>query len=212
MLSSKGRALLKKDLQSMDFTYNYEGHTWVPAMNVWRAGEGRERSLPHISIDFFPTSRKKFASISDLVDKHDINPEYNRHGYCELELVNVVVYANQHHSNSRVHGRLFCEWAIKKMRQRVLSRWEPILYEVQACLERSITPPISDVSAYLGTVGTKRYAYSMDVYLRTNVTWDYTPDDPDLIGSGVYARSTIIDPLEEMVSQDRQYIRIEFNP
>jgi len=210
MLNSNGRKLLIEDLQSMNFSYLYGNHTWVPALNVWRAGEGRERSLPHLSVDFFPTSRKKFASISDYVAKHDVDPEYSRFGYCELELVNVTIYANQHHSNGRVHGRLFCEWAMEEIRNRVLSRWESILYDVNACLERSITPTINDVSAYLSTVGTKRYAYSMDVYLRTNVSWDNLPDGHE--GSGVYAKSAVIEHLEEQISQDKQYIRIEFNP
>lgn len=172
MLTEETRKTLIEDIQKMDFSFN----GYSPDIEVWRVGEGRKRVLPYVSIDFLPTSKKMFASLGDVVG-WKADPDYHRFGFCEIELVSITVYAEQQMEN--VYGRLFCDNAIRKIRKRVLSRWEPILYEVEACLDRSINPSIRDLSAYLDTFGTQMFAYQLDVYLRTNVSWDYMPDGYD---------------------------------
>ena len=177
--------MLVEDLWGLDYTFEtWNPKTADPALQLVRAGEGFERTFPYIAVDFLPTSRAKFKSISDVLG-FEADPDHYKYGYCELEMVSICVYANDFHNNYQVRGRDFCDFAIRKIHEHILSKWEEKLLNVNACLERSINIPIRDITAYLPQAGTKQCAYELDVFLRTNVQWNKLPEG--FVPTGVVA-------------------------
>lgn len=198
-LTEAQRGNLIDDIQNnVDFSYN----GWSPSLNVWRAKESHKVDLPFVVVDFLPTSRKKFASLGDIIGR--IDDLHYQFGYCELEVVNVSVHANKYHNDRNILGRDFCNDTLLKIRRRILAFWNDILKPYGASLERGININIRDLSNYKPDVGTRYYEYDMDVYLRTDVRWDTREsEDQDLT----------VERAEKayIILQDKNNIRVVYN-
>jgi len=164
-LPEAGKNELIERIQSLDFTYN----GWDPQIEVWRAGEAHERNLPYISVDFIQTSQKLFGSMSDIVGR--IDDRRYEYAFCELEFVNISVYANKYHNNDAIRGRDFAFFAINEIRNDVLAWWNDILYKYDASIDRRIEIPIKDLTIYYEDVATRVHEFELDFYLRTDVRW-----------------------------------------
>jgi len=150
--------------QNVDFSYK----GWTPSIKVWRAGEGQERILPYITVDFIETSEKKFPSFGDIVGRiDDLRYEY---AYCELELVNITIYAEKYHNNNTIRGREYAEEILKRIRKRILAYWtDRILYKYNASVDRGNSAPIRDLTNFDIQTATRIHEYDLNVFLRTDV-------------------------------------------
>lgn len=168
------RKLINDLTNNIDFTYK----GWSPTeLKVWRAGEAGKRVLPYIAVDYINTSDKRFSSLGDVVGRiNDLRLEY---AYCELELVTVTIYTEKYHDGRNIRGRDFANWALQKVRKRILAYWNDILVSYNASIDRKVGMPIKDLSMYDGEVGTRIHEYELTVYLRTDVRWykDMPEDD-----------------------------------
>ena len=154
------------DLQN-NVDYEYEG--WDPEIQVWRAGEGHERKLPYIAVDYVETSMDLFKSMGHIVGRVD-DLRYE-HAYCELELVDITVYAAKYHNSGAIRGRNFASWAILKIRTRILAYWNYILYNFNASVDRARAYPIRDLSVFKDDITTRIYEFNLNIFLRTDVRW-----------------------------------------
>jgi hypothetical protein len=170
--TAKGEMI--EDIQNnVSFTFN----GWTPAIQVWRAGEAFERELPYIAVDYIETSGKLFPSLADIVERvDDLRYEY---AYCELELVNITCYAKKYHNNNAIRGLEFADEILKRIRQRILSRWtDNILYKYNASVDRGQALPIRNLTKFDTETATRIHELELNVFLRTDVRWYrvLTPD------------------------------------
>lgn len=165
-LTEKVKGRMIKDLQD-NVDFEYEG--WDPNIKVWRAGEGHERKLPYVAVDYIETSTPLFKSMSDIVGRID-DLRYE-HAFCELELVDITVYAAKYHKNKIIRGRDFASEIIQRIRKRILAYWNNILYHFNASVDRGGAYPIKDLSRFRDDVTTRIYEYNLNIFLRTDVRW-----------------------------------------
>ena len=166
-ISEIGKKEVIEDIyQNVDFSY--EG--WTPSIIVWRAGEGQERILPYVAVDFIETSDKRFASFADIVGRiDDLRYEY---AYCELELVNITIYAKKYHDSGNVRGREYADEILKRIRKRILAYWtDIILYKYNASVDRGNPAPIRDLTRFDTETATRVHELDLNVFLRTDVRW-----------------------------------------
>lgn len=162
-LTEKQKGRLINDLQSLDYTYQ----GWNPNIKVWRAGEGHERKLPYIAVDYIEVNQDLFRSMSDIVGRiDDIRYEY---AFCELLFVDITVYAAKYHNNIR--GRDFASDTLQMIRKRILAYWNDILYHFNASVSRGNSLPIRDLSGFKDETTTRIYEYNLSFFLRTDVRW-----------------------------------------
>ena len=172
--SETARKELIEDIQkNVDFSYG----DWEPTIEVWRAGEGFKRELPYVAIDFISTSDKRFASFADIVERiDDLRYEY---AYCELELVNITVYAKKYHNN--VRGREYADEILKRIRKRILAFWSDIiLYKYNASVDRGNPAPIRDLTKFDTETATRIHELDLNVFLRTDVRWYKTISEEEV--------------------------------
>ena len=166
------RGILIDDIQNnVDFSYL----GWEPSILVWRAGEGFERKLPYIAIDFIATSDKDFASFADIVGRiDDLRFEY---AFCEKEVVTFTVYAKKYH-NDTIRGRDYATEILERIRRRVLLFWtDLILYKYRHSVDRSRGVPIRDLTLFDTQTATRIHEIELTVFLRTDVRWYATSDE-----------------------------------
>jgi len=165
-LTETQRGELIEDLQqNVDFEYQ----SWNPSLQVWRAGEGHERILPYVTVDFISTSGKLFPSMADIVGR--IDDRRYEHAYCELEQVSITVYANKMHNSDTIRGRDYADIVAKRIRNRILAYWKFKLADYNASIDRAFDMPIRDLSMAHMDVTTRVHEYEFSVYLRTDVRW-----------------------------------------
>jgi len=177
-LTETQRNVLVDRVNSLDFTY--EGVD--PQVKVYRHGEGFSRNNPTILVGFMPANRKKFQSISDVIDKAE--GDYYTYGFCHIELCTIHCYCQEKHQNADksivINGRMLCNDMAEKVLSDVLKVWENILFDFYASFDRKETILIKDLSTYDPVTETRIYNYDIDVYLRTSFRWDKVPDDYDV--------------------------------
>jgi len=173
-ISEAGKVVLIEDIQNkVNFVYN----NFTPDLKVWRAGEGFERKLPYMAIDFIQTSDRRYSSLADIVGRiDDLRYEY---AYCEIVLVNITIYAEKYHDSNR--GREYASEIIERTRTRILAYWNEFLYKYNASVDRSQPAPIRDLTSFNENVGTRVHEFDLNVYLRTDVRWhrDLSPEDKE---------------------------------
>jgi len=195
--SETAKKELIEDLQN-NISYSFNG--WSPSVNVWRAGEGYERKLPYIAVDFIQTSDKRFASFADIVGRiDDMRFEY---AYCEIELVNITIYTNKYHNSKAVIGREYASEILTRIRSRILAYWsDTILYRYKASVGRGQPAPIRDLTLYDVETGTRIHEFDLTVFLRTDVRWYKT------LPQGVEAQQRA--EKAYIVMQNKNNIRID---
>lgn len=162
--SQKGQLI--EDLQNkVDYEYN----SWSPSINIWRAGEGYERELPCVVVDFIGSEGAMFRSFADWVGL--IDDLRHEHAFCERELVNITVYAGKYHNSGAIRGRDYASEIIHRIRTRILAYWNDLLYNFNASIDRSFDMPIRDLTMFQEDVATKVHEFDLNVRLRTDVRW-----------------------------------------
>ena len=162
------KGLLIDDLQNqVDFSYL----GWSPSVLVWRAGEGHERTLPYIAVDFIETSDKRFPSFADIVGR--IDDKRYEYAFCETEVVTITVYAKKYHNNDTIRGRSYAFEILDRIRKkRILAQWsDSILYNYNHSVDRSRGVPIRDLTVFDTETATRIHEIELTVFLRTDVRW-----------------------------------------
>ena len=77
---------LVDDINGIDFTYQ----TLNPQVKVYRYGEGFSRINPNVLIEYLPSNRKRFQSVSDVIGY--AKGDYYRYGYIRVELCTIHCY------------------------------------------------------------------------------------------------------------------------
>jgi len=174
MLKETERNTIVDRVNSLDFTYQGKN----PQVKVYRYGEGFSRTNPTILVQFFPASRKKFQSVSDVIGK--TKGDYYQYGYCQIELCSIHCYCQEKHQSADkttlINGRMLCYDMAIKCLEDILKVWENILYDFNATLDMKEAIVIKDLSTYDPVTETRIYNYDIDVYLRTQFRWDKVPD------------------------------------
>ena len=174
MLKETERNVFVDDINGLDFTYE----DLEPQVKVLRYGEGFPRKNPLILVDFMPSNRKRFQSVSDVIGH--AKGDYYQYGFCQIELCTIHCYCQEKHetadASTTINGRMLCYDMAEKCLNRVLKYWENILLDFNASLDRKETIVIKDLSTYDPATETRIYNYDIDVYLRTQFRWDKVPD------------------------------------
>ncbi len=200
-------ALIDDIKENVDFTYQ----TLDPQVKVYRYGDGFSRINPTIMIQFLPSNRKRFQSVSDVIGKAE--GDYYRYGYARIELCTIHVYCQEKHETAdkttTINGRILAEFIAEKCHERVLKVWENILFDYNASFDRIDTIPIiRDLSLYDEISETQIYNYDIDVYLRIPFTWDKVPDGYD--ESDDLVNTLSIEELKELNSNKTKQIIIRY--
>lgn len=192
MLSESQRAELIEDLQK-NINFEYEGYT--PPINVYRYGEGFDRTTPYILVEFLPSNRKKFQSISDVIGPATEKGQYYEYGYCQIEVCNIYCYCGEFPDDNKLNGRLFTYYMAETVLKWVQRNWEQLLWKMYASFDRAEDMwAIYDDSFYDPLTRTRIYCYRISMYLRTHVRWNKIP--PTFTGDelvdiiSVYGKST----------------------
>lgn len=166
-ISNTAQIEVSDDIQdNVDFSYL----GWTPAIQVWLAGEGQERNLPYIIIDFIATQDKRFASFADVVGR--VDDRRYEHAYCETELVNITIYTKKYHNSGVIRGRDYAEIVLKRIRTRIFAFWsDTILYKYNASVDRGAPAPIRNLTLFDTETQTRIHEFELDVFLRTDVRW-----------------------------------------
>lgn len=175
MLTETERATLVDDINSdrLDFTYG----TFVPDVKIYRFREGFKKHRPNVMIQFLPTSRSKFRSVSQAIGI--AKGEYVEYGYCQLEYVAFKCYCGEFHDNKKVSGRLLADHILHVIRKHVMKNWDYLLRDMAACIDKNEEINVRDVTTYERRQATKVVVYELELYLRTQFRWRKTPDDYD---------------------------------
>ena len=160
---------------NVDFTFQ----NLDPQVKVYRYGEGFSRENPNVLVQFLPSNRKRFQSVSDVIGK--AKGDYYRYGYCRLILCSIHCYCAEEHETADkstiINGRILCEFIAEKCQERILKIWENILWDYYASFDRKENiPTLKDFSRYDPVTETRIYNYDIDVYLRIPFTWDKVPE------------------------------------
>lgn len=170
--TEKQKGRLINDLQN-EVDYVYEG--WDPNIKVWRAGDGHERKPPYVAVDFIETSMDLFRSMANIVGR--IDDWRFEHAFCELELLDITVYAAKYHNDGAIEGRKFGSEIAQRIRTRILAYWDNILYNFNASVDKGRAYPIRDLSRFREDISTRIYEYNLNIFLRTDVRWHKTLDE-----------------------------------
>lgn len=158
--------LIESLQNNVDFSYN----GWNPAIKVWRAGEGHERKLPYIAVDFIETSDKRFPSFADIVGR--IDDKRYEYAYCETEVATITCYAKKYHNNDTIRGRNYAYEILDRIRKRILAYWtDTILYKYNHSVDRGRGAPIRDLTLFNTETATRIHEIELTVFLRTDVRW-----------------------------------------
>lgn len=173
MFSEDEREFIIEDIQK-NLNFRYLGFT--PPVKVYRYGEGFERSLPYILIEFLPANRNKFRSISDFIGNATPAGQYAQYGFCQMEVINVYCYCGEFHNEWNLNGRKLTYHLAETVLKYVQRNWEQIFWKMYASIDRAETLyAIKDSSYYDDNTGSKIYCYSFDVYARTQMRWNKIP-------------------------------------
>jgi len=194
MLTEEQRAYLIDDLyKNLNFSYK----SFSPRVNVYRYGESFDESLPYILVEFLPTSRNKFRSISDIIGYATEKGYYYEYGFCQIEEVTFYCYSGEFHNRNRLNGRLFTYSLAETVLRYIQRNWEYILAGMNASLDRNETYyGIRDSTYYNDITSTKIYCYSIEVFLRTQMRWNKVPigyegDDDKIVKTiGAYSKQS----------------------
>ncbi len=200
-------ALIDDIKDNVDFTYQ----TFDPQVKVYRYGEGFSRINPIVMIQFLPSNRKRFQSVSDIIGYAE--GDYYRYGYIRVELCTIHCYCQEKHETvdktTIFNGRVLCEFMAKKCLERVMKVWENILLDHYSSFDMKDTIPIiKDLSVYDEISETQIYNYDIDVYLRIPFTWDKVPDGYD--DEGDLANILSVEELKELNSNKTKQIIIRY--
>ena len=173
MLTESERAVLIDDIASdrLNFTYG----TFVPDVEIYRFGEGFEKELPYVMIQFLPANRSKFRSLSNAIGVD--SGKYPEYGYCQLEFCAFKCYCGEFHDDMKINGRLLAEHILQVIREHIFKNWGYLLRDMGATIDKFEDVAIRDVTAYERQHATKVVVYEMEIYLRTQFRWRRTPDD-----------------------------------
>jgi len=192
MLSEEQRAVLIDDLQE-NLVFEFQGYR--PTVNVYRFGEGFERDQPYILVEFMPSSRAKFRSISYVIGNATPNGQYKQYGYCQIENCTIYCYCGEFPRQHNLNGRLFTYAMAETVLKWIQRNWEQLLWKMYASFDRGEDIfAITDESFYDPITSTQIYCYSLNLYLRTQMRWDKIPNQftgeelVDIIGA--YGKST----------------------
>lgn len=166
-LHETGRDEGIEDIQNnVDFSYG----SWNPTIEVWRAGEGHERELPYIAVDYISTSDKKHASLADVVGR--IDDHRYEYAYCETEVVTITIYTKKYHNSGNTRGRNYADVILKRIRDRIFAYWtDRFLYKYRASVDRGRGAPIRDLTIFDVETTTRIHEYELTVFLKTDVRW-----------------------------------------
>lgn len=173
MLTETQRATILDDLKD-NITFEYD--SWDPDVQIYRYKEGFDRELPYVMVDFLPTSRVKFRSISNAIGKATPLGKYIQYGYCEIEDVNIKCFAGEFHKDKTINGRLIASYIAETIKAHIFKYWDFILKPMRASVDFYENIVVRDVTAYERRYGTKVYCYEIDIYLRTQQRWNKVPD------------------------------------
>ena len=172
MLTETEKARLIDDInENVTWTYG----TFEPDVKVYRFGEGFKRKLPTVMIEFLPANRSKFRSVGNAIGI--ATGDYVEYGFCQLEYVAFKCYCGEFHDDKKISGRILAEHLLQQIRKHVLVKWNYILRNMGACIDKFEEFAIRDVTAYQRKYATKTLVYEMEIYLRTQFRWSVTPED-----------------------------------
>jgi hypothetical protein len=192
MLTEANRKDLIEDLQR-NLRFDFQGYS--PPLNVYRYGEGFDRNQPYILVEFLPSNRAKFRSISDIIGPATPLGEYKQYGYCQIENCIIYCYCGEFPKEFSLNGRFFTEAMATTTLRWVQRNWEQLLWKMYASWDRGEDMfAIYDESYYDPDTATQVYCYRISLYIRTQVRWDKIPErfaGEELVNIiGTYGKST----------------------
>jgi len=198
MLTETQRGLLIKDIKTnVDFSYDED---YDPNPQIVRYFEGHDWTNPQILVDFLPASRVKFFSISNMIAPATPLGQYHSFAHIQMEQCVIRCYAGKHQNNRNLNGRLLVESMAQKLRKHILRKWDSLLFDMCASIEKYEDMPLRDVSIFDRSRGTMVYIYELSFYIRTLFSWNNIPDDYDEeIGEDIVERIQLLEGNEELI-------------
>jgi len=188
MLTETQRGLLVKNLKEKITSVTVNGVEIE--IKIHRADEGFDESHPFGIIRFMPSSRKKNQSVSDFIGTLE-NGQFSEFGYDQVELLELRCYAQTHHKDRVVHGRLIVDEMYRKILRHIYKNWnmgDNILTKMGAMIDNVDTVPyIREMTLYAENKARKIYIYGGDVYLLTMFRWTDIPEDWDGSSIDIYS-------------------------
>lgn len=180
MLTEEARGIMVDDVKAFFDAYRYtiSEVEFNPHVEVYRYGENFTTENPYVMVQFLPTSRNKFRSLSDVTGI--AKGKYKQFSFCQIELCSIHFYCNRTHQNAaktvKVSGRLLGGDMAESLLERINKYWETLLWNWGACFDNRDMLIVKDLSGIGERNLTKIYNYDIDVYLRTQFKWDKVPD------------------------------------
>ncbi len=177
MFSEDQREYIIEDLHK-NLVFRFLQYT--PPVSVNRYGEGFDKTLPYVLIEFLPANRNKFRSISDIIGNASPNGQYKQYGFCQMEVINIYCYCGEFHDTYKLNGRKLTYHLAETILIYVQKNWENIFKGMYASFDRAETMwAIKDSSYFDEGSASKIYCYSFDVYARTQMRWNKIPSTFD---------------------------------
>jgi len=185
MLTEAQRGIIVDDVKAFfdQYKYTINSTEFDPDVKVYRHNESFDTENPYVMVQFLPTTRNKFRSLSDVTGIAE--GRYMQFSFCQIELCSLHFYCNRMHYNAdktkKVNGRLLCADMAEKLLERINKYWDLLLIQWGACFDNRENLVIKDFSGLNEMHQTKIYNYDIDVYLRTQFKWNKVPEgyDPD---------------------------------
>jgi len=175
MLTEEEREILVNDFKQ-NVTWEYD--SWDIDPVIMREGATIKKKRANIVISFKPTSRFKFASISDVIGNATDQGEYKNYGKCQLEQCVMRFYCNEHHRNRTYNGRTIAEYMARIGMNRVIREWDGLFFQFGLAFDRQEQlGVIDDVSLFDQKTKTWFYIFEISFMIRTHFRWNYIPDD-----------------------------------
>lgn len=174
MLTEGKRGLLINDLQQ-NVTFEYKG--WNINPRIMRERSGYPKKNPFITVGYYPTTRDKFRSISNVIGNYTEDGNYYEYGMCQLENVVIRSYANKLHKDREMEGRFIVSHMSNQIIWRILTAWQyGLLYSIYCSLDDANIFPV-DKSFFDSKKGTMFYINEISFNIRTPIRWNIKPDD-----------------------------------
>ncbi len=177
MLTEEQREIIVNRIKDLDFTYNDE---WDVDPKIYRGGGSFDKKHPSIVVDFYPTNRPKFRSVSHAIGKIE-GTDYVEYGYCQLEQCVIRCRCHEHHKNREYNGRNVIDFLSRKILTDIMREWDSILKGMNnACLDKLDIPYPRDVSIYNANSGNWIFIYELSFFIRTQFRWNYKPEEVEI--------------------------------
>jgi len=212
MLTETQRGILVDDVKAFfdQYTYTIGEIDFDPGVEVFRHNEPFKTENPYVMVQFLPTTRNKFRSLSDVTGI--ASGRFKQFSFCQIELCSLHFYCHQTHYNAdktvELEGRLLCASMAENTLERINKYWETLLNEWGACFDNRESLVIKDFSGLSEMHSTRIYNYDIDVYLRTQFKWNKVPEGYD--PADELANTLILEVDNEAVESQSKKIIIRY--